>query len=1493
MRQTHQYPNQPRFVQSFHLPAEIHSVVRLYRHFVMKFYDQQHKVSSIMLSYLPLQFRGLRRFMQRAAFIGVLGTSLSWMPYNTAQGDDATAILDSFRTSAAPILHKYCSECHGDNLAEAEINFQSMPSGTLANLAEHSDVWQRTLEVIETAQMPPQDSPQYTTTEREQLIGWIQSLLSYEAKKSAGDPGPVVLRRLSNAQYTYTLRDLTGVASLDPAREFPVDGAAGEGFTNTGNALVMSPALVTKYLDAAKEVARHAVLLPDTIEFSPNTTSADWTNEKLDTIRRFYNRYTSNETNGGSVNLQGIIFDTNQGGRLPLKLYLRTLLTHAKAFNAADENVVRLAAEQQLSPKYLFSLRDAMRSDDPNVFLDPLRSGWQRAVSGHAVSEAEIDQLVGYVTQWQNALFRFTTVGHIGKVGGPKRWLEDTVPLDNKSTLRFPLPAANPQGQVEFSLLTSTAGDDGKNDYARWQNIRLVAAGRRELPLNQLAAISAALNQRRTTALSQVESYLEAVTEVQASRSTDPSSLVDATQIAQQKGLDAELLTAWLNYLGISVAGPVKIENHLTGKLENVSGYGFVSGYGVNETPIVLANSSENHVRIPGNAWPKKVVVHPSPTLEIAVGWLSPVAIKASVTGEVTHAHPECGNGVTWRLELRRQQRRQTLAEGISHGGTPVKVDVPASLDIQVGDALILLVGPRDGNHSCDLTKVDLTITDTSDPNRVWDLGADVSPDIMAGNPHADRLGNANVWHFFTEPLSNAKGVGPTIPVGSLLSQWLDATEPEKKKELTLKIKELVQNPAPADGGTPDAQLRQQLTSLQGALLGGPFAADSNWLNEFLAKNSSSVGTSSELVSIATHAQPGSPLPFAPSAEDQSPTNDLVVKAPESVVVTLPGEIVAGYEFVADVSIDRQGVGTGSVQAYVVPGRAAPPQALQAGTAETGAARGAWTDGLPPATVSNPILVDDYGEARTGLLNDLELFRNLFPPALCYVKIVPVDEVVTLTLFYREDDHLKRLMLSDAESAQLDRLWDQLHYVSRDALKLVDAYAQLMEYATQDADPSVFEPLRKPIMEQAKLFEQQLLDSQPKHIDAVLAWAERAYRRSLHPDEALDLRAFYEVLRREEIPHEEAIGLLLARVFVAPDFLYRLEVPPEGAAPGPVSQTELASRLSYFLWSSMPDSALLELAAKGELANDDVLIQQAKRMLQDERGARLANEFATYWLHIANFDEFDEKSDQFFPTFRELREPMQQETLQFFTHLFRNDGSVLDILGADYTFVNGPLAQHYGIPGVTGDQWQRVQYPADQQRSGILGQGTVLASLAGASRTSPILRGNWVSEVLLGEKLPKPPKGVPPLPDDVAGRGGLTMRELVELHGSNEKCAVCHKRIDPLGFAMEKFDAIGRFRSNDELEKPIDVKIRTIDGVEFEGVGGLRDYLLNQRRDDFVKQFCKKLLGFALGRGVQLSDRGLLDEMQSSLEKNDYRFSAALEPLLKSKQFREIRGRDM
>jgi hypothetical protein len=273
---------------------------------------------------------------------------------------------------------------------------------------------------------------------------------------------------------------------------------------------------------------------------------------------------------------------------------------------------------------------------------------------------------------------------------------------------------------------------------------------------------------------------------------------------------------------------------------------------------------------------------------------------------------------------------------------------------------------------------------------------------------------------------------------------------------------------------------------------------------------------------------------------------------------------------------------------------------------------------------------------------------------------------------------------------------------------------------------------------------------------------------------------------------------------------------------------------------------------------------------------------------VRNFDQLDEKSERLFPTFVDVRGEMYEESIRFFADIIQNDGRVLDVLDADYTFLNEKLAKHYGVPNVTGDQWRKVQNAKSFARGGVLTQGTVLATQSGASRTSPILRGNWVSETLLGDRLPRPPKNVPQLPDDVPQ--GLTERQLIEKHSSDAACAKCHARIDPYGFALEQFDAIGRFREKDAENHPLDVKSTLPDGTKLEGVDGLRKYLLTTRRNDFVRQFCRKLLGYSLGRSVQLSDQPLLDKMMADLEANDYRFSAAVEAIVLSKQFQNIRG---
>jgi hypothetical protein len=471
-------------------------------------------------------------------------------------------------------------------------------------------------------------------------------------------------------------------------------------------------------------------------------------------------------------------------------------------------------------------------------------------------------------------------------------------------------------------------------------------------------------------------------------------------------------------------------------------------------------------------------------------------------------------------------------------------------------------------------------------------------------------------------------------------------------------------------------------------------------------------------------------------------------------------------------------------------------------------------------------------------------------------------------------------------------LWEELHFVSQDALKLVNAYEQISEFATQDAPAMVIalKPMRKPIYDRAAAFRQSLVDAEPKHVNALIDFAARAYRRPLSATEAEELRGLYRKLRKLELPHEDAFRLTLARIFIAPGFLYRMEQAPAGIAAAAVSDFELANRLSYFLWSSAPDANLLALAASGKLHQLAVLANQAKRMLGDGRVRRLATEFGCQWLHIYDFDTLDEKSDKYFPEFAGLRGDQYEESIRYFTDLFQHNGSVLDVYNGDHTFVNERLAKFYGIPGVLGAEWRRVDGVHKYGRGGILGLATTLAKQSGASRTSPILRGNWVSEVLLGEKLPKPPKGVPVLPEDETAIEGMTVRQLVAKHTSDPKCSGCHRKIDPFGFSLEGYDAIGRLRTADLANRPINAKTKLPDGKEIDGLPGLRDYLVTTRRSTIVRQFCRKLLGYALGRATQLSDEPLLNEIEAKLAKRNYRLTVVIESIVLSRQFREIRG---
>jgi Protein of unknown function (DUF1592)/Protein of unknown function (DUF1588)/Protein of unknown function (DUF1587)/Protein of unknown function (DUF1585)/Protein of unknown function (DUF1595) len=1385
----------------------------------------------------------------------------------------AKELEQSYGGDIRPLIARYCQKCHSGDRTEADVDLGVV--ATWNDVRKHPETWQKVGQMLDSAQMPPKDEPQPTVAERKKLDDWVRGYLTMEAKSRAGDPGRVVLRRLSNAEYTYTLRDLTGVGALDPAKEFPVDGAAGEGFTNTGNALVMSPALVTKYLDAAKGIANHAVLLPDGFAFSPNTTRRDWTNDKLAEIRSFYRQFTD-AGGGDKVNLQGIVFDTNEGGRLPLDKYLLATLAERERLAKDARNVELVARERNLNAKYLGTLWNSLASKEPSLLLTPLRARWQSAKAEDAPA------LAAEIAAWQKSVFKFGSVGHVGKVGGPKRWLETVSPLVSQQDVRFKFPPTIPSGEITVTLVTSDAGDGNEHDFALWQNPRIVAPGWPDLPLRNVRHVMHELISRRDRILGATATYLAAADEAAAAQGKSSPD-----ELAKKHGLETDVLAAWLNYLGIGSGGNVELTGHFTTKLTSGGGYEFVQGWGSDATPQLVANSSDKHVRIPGNMKPHGVAVHPSPTLRAAAGWKSPVTAKLRVEGAVTHAHPECGNGVTWLLELRRGSTRQRLATGTAQGNKEFKIGPLENVAAQAGDVISLLIGPRDGNHSCDLTAIDLklaTFEEQEADRKTWDLAADVSGDILAGNPHADRYGN-QVWHFYTES-EGPTATSPVIPAGSLLSKWQEAKGVDARKAAADEVQKLLTGKTPEGSDAANAALFLQLRASGGPLLGGILRSLSGGKFDPMAQPSKK------------NTAPSSEWGLDPALFGKHPSGgqiaaaNLCVQAPSTIEVRLPADLVEGCELVTSGALEPKSGAEGSIQLQVLSGKAPQGSGLKPSEVTVTQAGGQWTGDNRRTSFAAPILVNEGSQTRKRIEAAFEEFRQLFPAALCYTKIVPVDEVVTLTLFYREDDHLMRLMLSDAEQQRLDKLWDELHYISQDAVTLVDALEQLIQYATQDADPKVFEPLRKPFADRAAAYRQRLIDTEPRHLDSLLAFAAQAYRRPFAEAEAKELRGLYARLREQEIPHEDAFRLTLSRVLVSPAFLYRIEKPAPGAGQGPASDFELASRLSYFLWSSQPDEELRQLAAAGRLSDPEVLRAQARRMLKDAKTRRLATEFACQWLHIHDFEHLDEKSERHFPTFAGLRGAMHEESIQFFTDLFQNDGSVTGILDADYTFLNEDLAQHYGIAGVQGTDWRRVEGVKKSGRGGILAHATTLATQSGASRTSPILRGNWISEVLLGERLPRPPKGVPVLPDDESATAGLTVRQLVEKHTLDEKCSICHKRIDPFGFSLESYDAIGRLREKDLGDRPIDTRVKALDGTEFTGLDGLRKYLLTTRRDAFVRQFCKKLLGYSLGRSVQLSDEPLLAEMQSELKAKNYSVLAAVDLIIQSRQFREIRGRE-
>ncbi|MXW34265.1 MAG: DUF1592 domain-containing protein [Chloroflexi bacterium] len=405
--------------------------------------------------------------------------------------------------------------------------------------------------------------------------------------------------------------------------------------------------------------------------------------------------------------------------------------------------------------------------------------------------------------------------------------------------------------------------------------------------------------------------------------------------------------------------------------------------------------------------------------------------------------------------------------------------------------------------------------------------------------------------------------------------------------------------------------------------------------------------------------------------------------------------------------------------------------------------------------------------------------------------------------------------------------------------------------------------------------------------------ARRAYRRTLEAEDVATLMDFYRA-GRDGGSFDSGIQLALERVLISPDFLFRVERDPIDIRPGAsyaLNDTALASRLSYFLWSSGPDDELLDLAEQGRLSDPEVLAQQARRMLADPRSKELVRNFAGQWLYLRNlrgvvpdavvFPEFDEN----------LRDAFLQETELFFESLIREDRSVLDLLGADYTYVNERLAEHYGIPNVYGSQFRRVTLPPDvaERRGGIFGHGSLLTVTSYPNRTSPVLRGKWVLANILGTPPPAPPADVPDLPDRGEDGRAATVRDRLQRHRESPACSVCHAPMDPLGLALENYDAVGKWRETGEANLPIDASGNLPDGTAFEGPTGLRSLLL-ERREQFMGTFTEKLLAYALGRGPEYYDRPTVRAITRSAASEIYSWSSIITGIVQSTPFRMRRS---
>ncbi|MES1256345.1 MAG: DUF1592 domain-containing protein, partial [Acidobacteriota bacterium] len=467
----------------------------------------------------------------------------------------------------------------------------------------------------------------------------------------------------------------------------------------------------------------------------------------------------------------------------------------------------------------------------------------------------------------------------------------------------------------------------------------------------------------------------------------------------------------------------------------------------------------------------------------------------------------------------------------------------------------------------------------------------------------------------------------------------------------------------------------------------------------------------------------------------------------------------------------------------------------------------------------------------------------------------------------------------------------------------VDLVGRNRFYAAKDLDDPKTDPIAAEAVRQhfeginttLRTFEKMHAEAEPKHLEALLRFAARAYRRPLSASEREGILQYYRAIRDENaLTHEDAMRDSVVSILMSPDFCYRLDLDSRawlGGASGADGRSRdgyaLASRLSYFLWSSMPDQKLLDHAAAGDLERPDVLMAETRRMLKDARARGLATEFTGNWLDFRRFENHNAVDRERFPSFTgDLREAMFQEPIRYVEDLLHADRSVLDLVYGNYTFVNPVLAKHYGMPDVKGDAdtWVRVDDAARYRRGGLLPMSVFLTANSPGLRTSPVKRGYWVVHRVLGQVIPPPPPVVPQLPQDEA-KTDLPIRDMLARHRANPACASCHARFDVFGLALEGYGPVGEARAQDLAGRPVDDKTAFPGGSEGAGMEGVRAYIRAYRQNQFIDGFDRKLLAYALNRSLLFSDEPLLDRMQARLSARGYRISALVESIVASPQF--------